>query len=221
MLPYSTDAWLQAVARMNAELAIFVAIAMLLGVFVLALTWWPALADHKGPKAIDRRVCLTLAAGWLAAGAVFYGQYLEPLFFAAPWFMAGYLAQAIILLALAIYYPLPAAPHVNTLVWLGRLAMLYALVVLPLLDLLLGPGWPAVRFLGLAPEPTVLFTSGWLLTRAPRLQVSLAAALPAVAALAVGYSAWALGWAIDLVVVVIALIALLQVPVQQLRAADH
>jgi len=212
MLPYSLDAYFSAVARMNADLALFSLIALLLGLFLLALTWWPALAEHKAPQAVDRRMCLALAAGWLASGAVFYGDYLEPLFFAAPWFLAGFIAQAVILLTFAVVAPPPMRASVTPTVWAGRLLMLHGLALLPIIDAVAGPGDGAVRLLGLAPEPTVVFTCGWLLTRQPEWRLAAAALLPAIAGGMAGYSAYALAWPPDWVVLLAAVAALVLAP---------
>lgn len=197
MLPYSLDAYFGAIGRMNAELAIFVVIACLLGLFLLVLTWWPALADHKDPRDIDRRACLVLAAGWFAVGGAFYGTYLEPLFFAAPWIMWGFLLQALLFVGAAILHPLPARRDGAPVVLIGRLLMLYGLAIVPLLDALFGPGWPDVRFVGLAPAATVAFTTGWLLTRQPEWRSALLALVPACAGGLIGYSAVALEWPLD------------------------
>ena len=197
MLPYSPEAYFGAIARMNAELAIFVVIAMLLGLFLLALTWWPSLADHKSPQAIDRRACLALAAGWLAAGAVFYGNFLAPLFFAAPWLTGAFAAQAALLFMLAVVRPPPRRHRGGTAGLAGRLLMLYALALVPLLDIAFGPGWPGVRFIGLAPEPTVAFTAGWLLTRHPDWRTAALALLTVGAGALIAYSAMAWAWLVD------------------------
>ena len=209
MLPYSLEAWFSLIARMNADLAVFVVIALLLGLFVLALTWWPTLADHKNPAAIDRRVGLALAAGWIAAGAVFHGQYLEPMFFGAPWLMALFIVQGLLLATVAFVHPLAGNGAVTPMVWLGRALMAYGLLGMPLVDLLLGPGWPAFRMVGLTPEAMTVFTCGWLLTRQPDWRLPLTALLPAAAGAWAGYQALALDWPIDWLVTLAAVGVLL------------
>jgi|GEM_PF-2078731 len=209
MLPYSLEAWFSLIARMNADLAVFVVIALLLGVFVLALTWWPRLADHKAPTSIHRRLGLAVAAGWIAAGAVFHGQYLEPMFFGAPWLMALFIAQGLLLATVAFVHPLAGTGAVTPMVWLGRGLMVYGLLGMPLLDLLLGPGWPAFRMVGMTPEAMTVFTCGWLLTRQPDWRLPLTALLPAVAGAWAGYQALALDWPIDWLVTLAAIGALL------------
>lgn len=209
MLPYSLDAWFSLIARMNAELAIFVVIALLLGTFVLALTWWPEFADHKEPAAVERRVGLAIAAGWIAAGAVFHGFYLEPMFFGAPWLMVLFVGQGLLLATVAFVRPVASALEPTPRVWLGRGLMVYALVGMPLLDLLLGPGWPALRVVGLAPEAMIVFSSGWLLTRRADWRPPVLAVLPALGGAWVGYQALALDWPIDWLAAAAAAAALL------------
>lgn len=209
MLPYSLEIYFSVIARMNGELGIFVVLGVLLALFLLAITWWPVLADHKDPRVVDTRAGLAIAAGWVASGAVFYGNYLEPMFFAAPWLMAGFMIQGLILATLALVHPVRARDDVGAAVWTGRALMLGALAAMPLADLLAGPGWPAVRFVGLAPEPTVLFTCGWLLTRHTDWRLVALAVVPAMAGALAAYSAIALAWPPDWVVALAALTTLL------------
>lgn len=205
MLPYSLDVYFSVVARMNGELWWAAMLAVLAATLVVL-----AVADERSGW-IPRLVALMLALGWLVIGTVFYGDRMEPLFFGAQWFQWAYTAQAV-LLALAAVAPRPGLPRASpAAVGGGVTLMLVALLVMPGAEAVLRDGWPEIRLVGLAPEPTLLFTCGWLLTRKPGWPVALLALIPLAGAAAAGYSAVALHWHLDWVVVAAA-VALFLLP---------
>jgi len=208
MLPYSLETYFAVVARLNSDQALFVVLGVLLALALTLLTLIPRLADHKNGDAVVRRIGLALGAGWIGSGTVFYGVYLEPFFFAAPWLQWGFVAQGLLLVGMIASRPPPAAAPAGPLVYSGRALMIYALLALPLIDLLFGPGWPALRLVGLTPEPTLLFTCGWLLTRRPGADIALLAFGPALAGVFVGWSAVALDWGVDWIVTAAGLLCL-------------
>lgn len=224
MLPYSLETYFAAIARLNADQTLFVVLGVVLALALTLLTLIPQLADHKDAATVVRRIGLALGAGWIGSGTVFYGVYLEPFFFAAPWLQWGFVAQGLLLVAIIVTRPTPAPSPIGPLVHSGRALMIYALLALPLIDLLFGPGWPALRLVGLAPEPTLLFTSGWLLTRRPGIPIALLAIGPAVAGLFVGWSAVALDWGVDWIITAAGLLCLgaQATPLLRVkRGADH
>lgn len=206
MLPYSLDVYFSVIARMNADLwwaamlAVLAASLVGLSVFAEPHRWIPRLAT------------LTITAGWLVTGVVFYGGRLEPFFFGADWFLWAYVAQAGLLALAAIALPDALSRASWPGVASGGLVMLVALLVMPGAETILRDGWPGIRLVGLAPEPTVAFTCGWLLTRRPGPAVAVLAFIPLAGIVAAGYSAIALAWPLDWLVVAAGL-ALLVVPV--------
>ena len=201
MLPYTLETYLGIVARMNQELWLLALLALLCATLVAILALRPA----GGPVA--RLIPLLLAAGWAATAWLFFGERLLPFFFGAAWLQWLYLGQAALLVLVAL---IPGAGSRAPLLpaALGMLAMVVAVIGLPMVDLALGTGWPAARVVGLAPEPTVLLTCGWLLTRRVGwLHALLAVPLLAAAAMA-GYGALALGWWPDWLIPLAAVLAL-------------
>lgn len=216
MLPYDLDTYFAIVADLNGEQTLYAVLAVLLGLAVSAVTLWPRLAEPKGEAAATQRIGLAIAAAWIGAGTVFYGIHLAPYFFAAPWLQWGFVAQGLLVAAIVALRPPPAATP-GMQVRAGRALVVYAVVALPLVDAVLGPGWPAVRIVGLAPEPTLLLTAGWLLTRRPGAMVALLAVGPLLGGLFTGWSAVALGWTPDWLVVAAAVVAFGAQPLALLR----
>ncbi|SEO70875.1 DUF6064 family protein [Aquisalimonas asiatica] len=188
MLPYSLDALFSIVADLNTSHWYAVMACLAAGGVILAATVLPVI------RPLDRVSGQLLAVGWIAVGGLFYGVHLAPFFFAAPWFQWVFIAQGVLLGAFAFSGAAALRRDVGPTTWLGRALMLYGLLGLPVLDLLLGSGWPAFRVVGLSPEPTVVFTCGWLLTRRPGTLVPALAFVPLLAGGAAGYAAMALAW---------------------------
>ncbi|WP_290647957.1 DUF6064 family protein [Aquisalimonas sp.] len=208
MLPYSLEVLFSVIAQMNAELWPALILAGAAGGALLVATWSPVAAGRPGEAAVARFGALVLAAGWIAAAMIFYGHYLEPLFFGAVWFQWGFMGQGALLILAAVALPQASRETAGLALWFGRLLMLYALLGMPAVDLMLGPGWPAFRVIGLASEPTVVLTCGWLLTRRFGWSTPVLAIIPAGAGVAAAYSALALDWPPDWIVLGAALAVL-------------
>lgn len=188
MLPYSLEVLFSIVADLNTNYWYAVILCLIAGGAILTVTIVPE------ARRADRLSGYLLAVAWVAVGGVFYGIHLAPFYFAAPWFQWVFIAQGLLLVAFAFSRAAEVRRDVGVTTWLGRALMLYGLVGLPLLDLLLGSGWPAFRTVGLSPEPTVVFSCGWLLTRRPGTLVPVLAFIPLMAGAAAGFSAIALAW---------------------------
>lgn len=210
MLPYSLAAYFSTVARMNADLWW----AAMILVTLAALLALAALSPRGGPA--QRISTLALAATWLTSGWVFYGTYLEALFFAAPWFLWAYTAQAALLALLALAPGPRLEPRSGPVLWLGLAVMALALAGVPALDTLLRDGWPAVRVVGLSPEPTLMLTCGWLLTRRLGIWTAALAVIPLAGGVAAAYSAMALAWQPDWLVAAAAALVLIAPPLERL-----
>lgn len=197
MLPYSLDVWFNTLARMNAELWPWAVMAWLIAVGVLAVATFPKYTRRPGLRGASRIAGAALGLGWIACGTVFFGIYLEPLFFGAVWLQLLYTAQGAALLLAALTLPMSVRRNTGLIGGVGRLIMVYAVLGIPLVDNWLGGELAVVRIVGLAPEATLVFTAGWLLTRQPHPALLALAVLPAGAAAFTGYSALALGWPVD------------------------
>lgn len=203
MLPYSLAAYFSTVARMNAELW-WAAMILVTIVALLALT---AASGRGGPA--QRITGLALAATWLTSGWLFYGTYMEPLFFAAPWFAWAYTAQAGLLALIALAPDQRLEARTGPGLWLGLVVMGLALAGVPALETLLRGGWPAIRVVGLSPEPTLMLTCGWLLTRRLGIWTAALAVIPLAGGGAAAYSAVALAWQPDWLVTTAAALLLI------------
>lgn len=188
MLPYSLDVLFSLVAGLNTDYWYAVVVSVALGGGILLATVVPA------ARRLDRVSGFLLALAWIVVGGLFYGVYLEPFFFAAPWFQWVFILQGVLLAAFACSRAAELRRDVGVTTWLGRALILYGLLGLPLLDVFLGSGWPAFRVAGLSPEPTVVMTCGWLLTRRPGALVPVFAFIPLMAGAAAGFAAVGLGW---------------------------
>ncbi|MFV8835281.1 DUF6064 family protein [Aquisalimonas sp. APHAB1-3] len=188
MLPYSLDVLFSIVADLNASHWYAVLACLAVGGVVLAATVSPS------ARPLDRFSGYVLGVAWIAVGGLFYGVHLAPFFFAAPWFQWVFIAQGALLAVFALGPAAELRRDVGVTAWVGRALMLYGLVGVPLVDLLLGSGWPAFRVVGLSPEPTVVVTCGWLLTRRPGTLVPVLAFVPLLAGGTAGFAAVALAW---------------------------
>ncbi len=201
MLPYTAEVLFSLMGRYNAAMGPGVVAAPVLALAALAL----ALRPQPGG---GRVIAAILAAGWLWSGGVFHGQYFAPLNFAAPIYAVAFGVQGCLLLLSGVVlgrftFRLRAdAPGVA-----GAVVIIVALVVDPALSWL--AGWPVAQtpVVGLAPNPTALFTLGMLLFARPMVPLHLLG-LPVVWALWSGWMSWALGVTSDLVLPAAALLAL-------------
>ncbi len=201
MLPYTAEVLFSLMGRYNAAMGPGVAVAPVLALAALAL----ALRPQPGG---GRAIAAILAAGWLWSGGVFHGQYLAPLNFAAPIYATGFAVQGLLLLLSGVVlgrltFRLRAdAPGVA-----GVAVIVLALVVDPVLGWL--AGWPVAQtpVVGLAPNPTALFTLGMLLLARPVVPFHLLV-LPVVWALWSGWMSWTLAIPSDLALPAAALLAI-------------
>lgn len=198
MLPYSLEVLFSVVADLNTRYWYAVILCLAAAGVILTATIAPSV------RQVDRLSGYLLAVAWGVVGGLFYGVHLAPFFFAALWFQWVFIAQGVLLAMFAFSRAAELRHDVGVTTWLGRALMLYGLIGVPLLDLLSGSGWPAFRAVGLSPEPTVVFTCGWLLTRRPGTLVPVLAFIPLMAGAAAGFTAIALAWWPDWGVLVVA-----------------
>jgi hypothetical protein len=128
---------------------------------VLWLVLWLVL------RRVDSRIAIGVvhalpAIGWLWIGTDFLYQRYGVINWAATWPAVGFMAQGVLLLAVAAIAPRPAghAPPAARIIGLGLMAA--ALVVVPLSGPLAGRPWGAIEIVGVTPDPTAVFTLGLL-----------------------------------------------------------
>lgn len=161
---YNTEVWPGHVLAVAAGLA-------LLLVTMQRKPWGPAAAS------------LVLAACWLWVAWAFHWQRYSSINTAAPWFAAGFAIEGLLLLIVAGGLWLARVRLHIAHGWdarLGLLLWLFALLVQPWLVLLQGRPLIEAQVFGIAPDPTVVATLGWLLMLRPAAATGARARTPAV-----------------------------------------
>ena len=199
MFPYTATIYFHLLERYTAALWPLPVVAGVLAVAALLL----ALRPLPGS---GRAVATLLAGAWLGVGGGFYLNHAVPLSYLAPPQGGLFLLQGLLLLwhgtvrnRLPFQYR-GTAPHRA-----GLALAVAALVAYPLLDGLADSAWLGLRLAGLAPAPTMLFTTGLLMLARPPRHLLV---LPFLWSLFAGFSAWRLAVPTDAALPVLALLAL-------------
>ena len=190
MIPFSKDVFLGAVERYAEAAWPMQVLAFLLACAIVDLV--------RKPRAGGSRLaCGTLAAGWLWVGGVYYAQHVAALSWAA-WIPAGAftLQGVLLLLAGVVRDRVPLRYERGTMGNAGMGFMLYALFAYPVTALAAGVALKAAPVVGIAPDPTILFTLGLLLLVEGRVPLTLAV-IPVAGAAANGVSAIMIGLPAD------------------------
>ena len=114
----------------------------------------------------NRRMALALLApAWLTSGILFHFIYYAELNWAAPWFGWGFIAQAALLLALALFAGSGGTQgHSKGLsTGIGATVAVVSLLGYPLIAATIGPGLSHAETYGLHPDPTAIATLGVML----------------------------------------------------------
>jgi hypothetical protein len=138
----------------------------------------------------DRTVGLLLAAGWAWVAWQFFYLSFAQLNFMAPLYAAGFAVQAVLLAGYGALGALRLRLRRDGWSLAGLLLVGLALAGLPLLEALLGHGWPETPLVWIAPGPSVVATLG-LLALCPRPPL-VPALVPVLWGLVAGTSAWVL-----------------------------
>ena len=108
---------------------------------------------------------LLLGVAWFSSGYFFHLHFFAELNWVAVYFGWAFIFQGLLLVFYGVIgwlKPRPAREW-TVLNRLGALLMAVALVGYPLLMPITGRGWKAMEVFALAPDPTTLFTFGFLL----------------------------------------------------------
>lgn len=139
----------------------------LLPVLLLAAVAWLAWAAKQSrqaaPTAVIARIgAAGIALAWAFAAWSFLLERYAPINWAAHGFAVGFFAQALALAGLAALGDVRIA-RPGFRVRIGMLILAFALLGHPLLAVAFGRPWAQAEAFGLAPDPTVIATLGFLL----------------------------------------------------------
>ncbi len=142
-----------------------------------------AASGPRRPEALLRRLALPLgllllAGIWLGVGIGFHWRRYADINWAAHWFGAAFIAQAVLLSVAAAAWaaaaPSGAPPRRGPAPAVGLVMVGFALLVQPWLGLLEQRSWRQTEWFGAAPDPTAILTLGVLLLSAPAADAAAA-----------------------------------------------
>lgn len=185
MLPFTAEVLYSNLEQYNA--AVWPAQVIALGLGLLAV--FLALKPTRGG---GRLIAAVLTVAWAWVGVAYHLSYFDEINFAAPAYGLVFVLQALLLAwSGLIRGRLAFAFQSGVSGWTGLAFVLYALGGVPLVEWLVGHGWPAMPLFGVAPGPTVMATMGLLLLTPGRPLLHLLA-IPVLWSLASGAMAWLL-----------------------------
>ncbi|MEA1048529.1 DUF6064 family protein [Lamprobacter modestohalophilus] len=179
-LPFSLETYQRLGLLYNARFSAAVVAGLGIGLFALLLLW--------RPTPLRLRLALAgLGLCWLWISWAYQLQTLAPLLWAGELFAIAFALQSGLLLASAVYSTPRLTPHwvVRGLaaqspagqprlgVWLGAGMLVFAVLLLPLIELAAGQPWPGLSFFGSAATPTAIGTLGLAAMLGPRLWLLL------------------------------------------------
>lgn len=162
-LPFTTEQFLDVFRDYNTVIWPAQAVAYLLGLGAVVLTFRPT-------SRADRGISAVLAVFWLWMGAVYHLVFFREINAAATLFGGFFLVQGLLFVYVGIVRRgLTFRARSDLYGWVGGLFMAYALAIYPVIGALLGHGYPQAPMFGVAPCPATIFTFGLLLWTAGRV----------------------------------------------------
>lgn len=135
--------------------------------------WWPAQLLLVGGALLclvlrphARAAALWLGGSWCMVAWTFLHQRFAPINWVADGFALGFVLQGLLLIGLA-FSGYVCVSRDGRRGRAGRVLVLWALLLHPLLVLLAGRPWQQAEVFGLAPDPTCIATLGWLVMLRP------------------------------------------------------
>ncbi len=156
-LPFTVDEFFQLFEDYNLAIWPVPVVAYVFGVAAV-------LYAARGTQYSDSIVCTVLGLFWLWMGVVYHIGFFAAINKVAYAFGALYVIQGALFLVIGAFRGrLSFGFQPNAFCAAGALFILYAMVVYPLLNILLGHAYPRSPGFGVAPCPTTIFTFGLLL----------------------------------------------------------
>lgn len=141
-------------------------VALALGIAILGLLLRDVLLRYVLLRDVawrGRAIAAMLAACWLWVAWAYFLKRYETINWAADYFAIGFAVEAILLVWSGIVLDrLRFRPRRDLIGLAGRCIFLFALFVHPLIGPLAGRAWLQVELFGVAPDPTVVATTGVL-----------------------------------------------------------
>jgi drug/metabolite transporter superfamily protein YnfA len=161
-LPFTAEQFLDVFAQYNAAIWPIQVVAYVLGLTAVVVAFMQ-------PRYSGRIITSILAAFWLWTGIVYHGFFFSQINPAALAFGTLFVLQGLLWVYVGgLRDPLIFDARGGPVAVVGGLAVLYAMLIYPLLGIALGHSYPYAPLFGVAPCPMVIFTFGLLLwTRPP------------------------------------------------------
>lgn len=157
MFPFTLQEFLDLIGSYNTAYWPLPLITYGLSIIAVILAW---LKSGSASKAVT----VILSLFWLWIGIVFYGFWLSKLSTLALIFTVPLVIQAVLFAWKGVFRSdFTFKPRADIYGLVGGLAILYSLAGYPLIETLLGRGYPQTLLIGMTPCPTAVFTLGMLL----------------------------------------------------------
>jgi len=171
-IPFTPEVYFRLIERVNEAWwpVQFVAIALGLATLILAVRGNP------------RWALALLAPAWIFSGIVFHLQHYAEINVAATWFGYMFIAQAALLLVLAVAMGKPdrSSRPGRWRMSVGATISVAGLLAWPLISPIRGDGWIQSEFFALHPDPTALATIGLIVLCLRGFKTGLAALIPII-----------------------------------------
>lgn len=167
-LLFSPRTYYRLVERYNREVWPLQILTTLAGLVILIL------ALRRSGRGEGRVIAAILASLWLWVAWAFHLQRYATINWAAKWFAAAFVIEALLLVWTGVarnQLTGPSAPHLTQ--WAGIGLFLLALFGSPIVWRSLGTPWTFVELFGVMPDPTALATLGLVLFLGERIRISL------------------------------------------------
>jgi hypothetical protein len=163
-LPFTVEQFLGVFAAYNQAIWPTQVVAYALGLVVVML------AFARATPYAGRIISGILAAFWLWTGVAYHGVFFSQINRTALIFGVLFVVQGLFWLYVGgLHDGLVFDARGGAVAIAGGLAVLYAMLVYPLLGIVLGHGYPYAPMFGVAPCPMTIFTFGLLLWTRPRV----------------------------------------------------
>jgi hypothetical protein len=158
MIPYSREVFFSFLADYNTAIWPAQAVALLLGVMAVFLSF-------KATGYNGRIVSAIVAAAWIWTGAIYHLTFFVSISFWDRGFGTLFILQGLLIIWSGLYgghlrFDAKAREFTGRA---GLAIVVLALVAYPLLSGVIGHGWSEIAWFGVSPTATVIFTLGLLL----------------------------------------------------------